>query len=162
MAVKSKNRTRFSTKKITEMICSQSPLYGNWWSMIDKTPVLMVMMNHLHQVSPSVQIWVEVRTTYDGVKFLTILWNPRSWGLTWGAFCPGRSASTSFLPALTTVDDSDKVSVRMFCCPSTGSCVCWACSSRSRIDSGLWKCNWQSGALQGLSGCVMFDVTAVD
>jgi len=47
MKEKSRNKTRLITKKISEIMSSQWAWYGILWSIMDNTPVLMVMMNHL-------------------------------------------------------------------------------------------------------------------
>ena len=75
MKVKVRKRTRLSTKKMSEIMASQWPLYGSWWSMIEITPVLIVMINQLLDVSHQL-LRFRLQSTYEGVKFLMILRNP--------------------------------------------------------------------------------------
>lgn len=147
MPVKSRKRTRFRTKNMTEMIWSPLPLYGNWWSRIEVTPVLMVMINHLARVgrvSAEQKIIVKV-WSYDGVKFLIILLNPRSRQLGstfWysSAFFGMTVDSDVRCPALTVRSSSDR------------DWVAGGISCPTNIGSELWKWSGQSRGLQVLIG----------
>jgi len=120
--------------------------------MIETTPVLMVIMNHLPDIGRiSAQEQRKVTAwPYDGVKFLIILLNPCSLE-TWPWSIPPFWPPPTVLFFGVKADPDVCLSELAICCSSNNPGVTRGCSSLTKMESLVWKWCGQLRVLQVLT-----------